>query len=115
MVEEQVHEQVEGVEVEASCTMDEPEGCATEAPQVRVEEFVLSGQAIVDKIKSLLHEGNIRRMCLKNGQGETLLEIPLMVGMAGAVVGAMAWPLWVTIGAIAAVVADLRLVVERVE
>ena len=79
--------------------------------KIRVEEFQVSGEAVLGTIKSLLHEGNIRRITLKNEKGVTLLEIPLTVG----VVGAALLPVWAAIGAVAAVVAKLTIAVERVD
>lgn len=73
------------------------------------EEFSVSGDEVVSKIKELLHEGNIRRIILKDEKGTTLIEIPLTVG----VIGTILLPGWVAIGAIAAMVAKLTLVVER--
>ena len=43
------------------------------------EEFTVSGDAVVSKIKELLHEGNIRRLTIKNEEGRTLIEIPLTI------------------------------------
>ncbi len=73
------------------------------------QEFKLSGDAMVGKLKDLLHEGNIRRVTIKNDDGHTLIEIPLTVG----VVGALLLPVWAAIGAIAALAAHLTIVVER--
>lgn len=81
----------------------------------RVEEFVVSGDTVVAKIKELVHEGNIRRLSLQTEEGKTLVEIPLMLGVAGAMAGAILAPVWAAIGAIAALVVKLRIVVERVE
>jgi len=78
---------------------------------VRHEEFQLNGDALVSKIKELVHEGNVRRITLKNEEGKTLIEIPLTVG----VVGALLLPVWAAIGAIAALVVKLTIVVEKVE
>ena len=83
--------------------------------KVRVEEFELSGDQVVTKIKQLLHEGNIRRISLQTEEGKTLIEVPLTVGVAGAAVVTLVAPVWAAIGAIAALVADLRVVVEREE
>jgi len=83
--------------------------------RVRVEEFEISGDKVVARIKELAHEGNIRRISLQNEEGKTLIEIPLTVGVAGAVATAWLLPVWAAIGAIAALVAKLRVVVERVE
>ncbi len=75
------------------------------------EEFKVSGDAVIAKIKELLHEGNIRRIIIKNEEGQTLIEIPLTIG----VVGAILLPVWAAIGAIAALVVKLTIVVEKVE
>jgi len=83
--------------------------------QVRVEEFELSGDEVVARIKALLHEGNIRRISLQTEEGKTLIEVPLTVGVAGVAAGILVAPVWAAIGAIAATVADLKIVVERVE
>lgn len=83
--------------------------------RVRVEEFEISGDRVVAKIKELVREGNIRRISLQNEEGNTLIEIPLTVGVAGAVAAAWLLPVWAAIGAIAALVAKLKVVVERVE
>jgi hypothetical protein len=75
------------------------------------EEFKVSGDAVVAKIKELLHEGNIRRIIMKNEEGQTLIEVPLTIG----VVGVILLPVWAAIGAIAALAAKLTIVVEKVE
>lgn len=77
--------------------------------KVRTEEFQVNGEAVVSKIKELVHEGNIRRITIKNEQGTTLVEIPLTLG----VVGAILLPVWAAIGAIAALAARLTIVVEK--
>jgi Domain of unknown function (DUF4342) len=82
----------------------------TEQP-VRTEEYVVSGDKLVAKVKELIHESNIRRISLKDEQGKTLIEIPLTLG----VIGALLIPTWAAIGAIAALVVDLRIVVEKVK
>lgn len=79
--------------------------------KVRKEELNISGDALVAKIKELLHEGNVRRITIKNEEGHTLIEIPLTVG----VVGALLLPVWAAIGAIAALAVKLSIVVEKVE
>jgi len=58
-----------------------------------------------------VHEGNIRRIIIKNEEGKTLIEVPLTLG----VVGAALLPVWAAIGAIAALVADCTIVVEKEE
>ncbi len=79
--------------------------------KVRKEEYRVDGDALVAKIKELIHEGNVRRVTLKNDEGKTLIEIPLTVGVVGAVL----LPVWAAIGAIAALAANLTIVVEKVE
>jgi hypothetical protein len=77
----------------------------------RREEFKLDGGKVVDKIKELIHEGNIRRIILKNEEGRTLIEIPLTLG----VVGAAFLPVLAAVGAIAALAASMTIVVEKIE
>ena len=68
------------------------------ADKFRTEEFRVSGEELLAKIKQLVHEGNIRRIVIKNEEGKILIEIPLTIG----VVGALLLPVWAAIGAIAA-------------
>jgi len=75
------------------------------------EEFKINGSEVVDKIKELIHEGNIRRIILKNEEGKTLIEIPLTLGLVGAAL----LPIWAAVGAIAALVAKMTIVVEKVD
>jgi Flp pilus assembly pilin Flp len=78
---------------------------------VKSEEFRISGEEVVAKIKELLHEGNVRRIIMKDEKGVTLIEVPLTIGVIGVVL----LPVWAAIGAIAAMAAKLTLVVERTE
>lgn len=80
-------------------------------PRVRTEEHNVSGEHLLGRIKELVHQGNIRRIIIKNDEGRELIEIPLTVGVVGAVL----MPVWVAVGAIAALAADYKLVVEKVE
>jgi len=75
------------------------------------EEFRVNGEQLVAKIKEILHEGNIRRLIIKDKDGRTLIEVPLTIG----VVGAILVPVWAAIGAIAALVAEATVVVEKTE
>jgi hypothetical protein len=79
--------------------------------KVRTEEFQVSGDKLVAKIKELVHEGNIRRIAIKNEEGRTLVELPLTVGVVGAILA----PQLAAIGAIAALVTNCTIVVEKVE
>lgn len=73
------------------------------------EEFKVKGEDVLKKIKELVKQGNIRRIILKNEKGKTLVEFPLTWG----VVGAALLPIWAAIGTIAALVANLTIVVEK--
>jgi hypothetical protein len=75
----------------------------------RTEEFQVSGEALLAKVKELIHEGNVRRILLKNEEGHVVMEFPLTAG----VVGALLLPTFAAVGAIAALVAKLTIVVER--
>ena len=79
--------------------------------KVRTEEFQVRGEEIVAKIKELLHEGNIRRVIIKNEEGRTMIDIPLTFGVVGALVA----PQLAAIGAIAALLARGTIVVEKGE
>ena len=81
----------------------------------RVEELVVSGDTVISTIKEIIHEGGIRRLSLQTEEGKTLIEVPLTLGLAGVAAGAILAPVWAAIGAIAALVVKLRIVVERVE
>lgn len=80
---------------------------------ITTEELTISGDALVDKIKDLLHQGNVRRIIIKNEDGHTLIEIPLMVGVIGGVIGAAFFPVIAAVGVIGAMVAHLTVVIER--
>ena len=77
----------------------------------RTEEFRVSGEEVLAKVKELVHEGNVRRIAIRNEKGETVVEFPLTVG----VVGALLLPVWAAIGAAAALLTRCTIVVERVE
>ena len=77
----------------------------------KTQEFKMRGDTLLGKLKELVHEGDIRRITIKNEDGHTLIEIPLTLG----VVGALLLPVWAAIGAIAALAASLTIVVERTD
>ena len=85
------------------------------AEQVTLEELKISGDALVVKVKELIHQGNIRRLIIKNEEGQTLIEIPMTVGVIGGVISAVFFPVIAAVGAIGAVVAHLTIVIERQE
>ena len=75
------------------------------------EEFRVNGEELVAKLKELLHEGNIRRIIIKDKEDRTLIEVPLTLGVVGAVLVHV----WAAIGAIAALVTEATVVVEKKE
>jgi hypothetical protein len=79
--------------------------------KVRTEEFKLSGDELVAKVKELVREANIRHVAIKNEEGKTLIDIPLTVGVIGALVA----PQLAALGAIAALVTHGSIVVEKID
>lgn len=77
----------------------------------RTEEFRVNGEELLGKIKSLVHEGNIRRIIIKNKEGAVVMEIPLTFG----VVGALLAPSLAAVGAIAALLTEATVVVETTD
>ena len=81
----------------------------TTQDRTHTEEFKLDGGKVLDKIKELIRQGNIRRIILKNESGKTLIEIPLTLGLVGAAL----LPVFAAVGALAAVATRMVVVVER--
>ncbi|MBK8419859.1 DUF4342 domain-containing protein [Candidatus Villigracilis saccharophilus] len=79
--------------------------------KVHSEEFRISGEELIAKIKQLFHEGNIRRIIIKDKDGKTVMEIPLSIG----VVGVLLAPTLAAVGAIAALLTEATVVVEKTE
>ena len=75
------------------------------------KEFKVASRAVVNKVKGLIHQGNIRRIILKDEKGRTYLEIPLTVATVGTIVA----PVLVAVGTLAALVSQFTFVVEKVE
>ena len=73
------------------------------------EEFTVNGEELLAKIKSLIKEGNIRRILIKGEDGKVLVELPLTIGLVGTLVA----PVLAAVGAIAALVTKCTIVVER--
>jgi hypothetical protein len=80
------------------------------AEEPRRERHRVTGEKLLQTVKRLVHEGNIRRIIIKDDKDRTIIEVPLTVG----VVGALLVPAMEAIGAIAALAADLTIEVERV-
>ncbi|MFC2028382.1 DUF4342 domain-containing protein [Chloroflexota bacterium] len=77
----------------------------------RTEEFTISGEDLIARIKELIRQGNIRRIILKNKDGSILMEFPLTIGVVGAVLA----PTLAAIGAIAALISEVTVVIEKSE
>jgi hypothetical protein len=77
----------------------------------RTEEFKVEGEKVVAKIKELIHEGNIRKVIIKDKDGKTLVEIPMTFGVVGVLIA----PQLAAIGAIAALLTEATVVVEKAE
>lgn len=75
------------------------------------EEFRVSGDDVVRKVRELINEGTVRRIIIKNEKGETILEIPLAFALVGAVIA----PILAAVGAGAALLTKCTLIVERKE
>lgn len=73
------------------------------------EEFTISGDKLVAKVKEIIAAGNVRRITIKSDEGKTLLEIPLTLGVVAALIA----PVLAALGALAALVTDCVIVVER--
>lgn len=85
--------------------------CGAPAAKVTREEFSVSASNLVDRVRELLHEGNVTRIIVKDEKGKPLLEIPATVGVIGTVLAP-----WLTaLGVIAALVTNCRIVVEKRE
>ena len=83
------------------------------AEKVTVEEFSINGDSLVAKVKELIRAGNIRRIIIKHSEGQTLIEIPLTVGVVGGVLGAALFPVVTAVAVIGSMVAHLTIVVEK--
>ena len=78
------------------------------------EKYTVSGKDVLEKVKKLIHEGNIRRVRLIH-EGRTIIEIPLSIGAPAAMITILAAPLLAAVGAFAALVTECTIEVERVE
>ncbi len=82
---------------------------ATDNDKGRVEEFQVKGEELIAKVKELIHQGNVRRIIIAAEDGRTIIELPLTVG----VVGALLLPPLAAVGAVAAMVTNCTIRVER--
>jgi hypothetical protein len=79
--------------------------------KTRTEEFRVDGEKLIGKVKEVIHEGNIRRIIIKDKEGKTMLEIPMTFGVVGALIA----PQLAAIGAIAALLTEATVVIEKEE
>lgn len=85
--------------------------CGALVAKVIKEEFSVSADNLIERVKELLHEGNVTRIVVKDEKGKPLLEIPATIGVIGTVLAP-----WLTaLGVIAALAISCRIVVERRE
>jgi len=80
----------------------------------KTEKFTIDGDKVVEKVKQLIHEGNIRRVRIIH-KGRTVLEIPLSVGAPAAAATILIAPLLAALGAFAALVAECTIEVEKID
>lgn len=85
---------------------------ASEESRTSKKEYKVSSENIMKTVKKLLHEGNVRRIIIKHKK-RTIMEIPLTVGAAVGAVAIIAVPLLAAVGAIAAMVSEVTLIVEK--
>ena len=78
-------------------------------PEAHTEEFHVNGEELLGKIKALIHKGNIRRIIIKDRDGKVMLEFPLTFGVVGAVLA----PTLAAVGAVAALIGEATIVVEK--
>ena len=81
----------------------------TPAPRIVTEKIDVRGGHLIEKVKELLHEGNVRRLIIRDAGGKPVLEMPVTVGL----VGILAAPTMAAVGALAAIAADYSIEVER--
>lgn len=73
------------------------------------EEFKVSGEEIVAKVKEIIKEGNARRIIIQNEKGDTVIEFPVTVGVVGAIIA----PVLAAVGAAAALLTNCTIIVEK--
>ncbi|HSK67462.1 MAG TPA: DUF4342 domain-containing protein [Anaerolineales bacterium] len=77
----------------------------------KTEEFRVEGEKLIAKVKELIHEGTIRRIIIKDKEGKTVMEIPMTFGVVGVLIA----PQLAAIGAIAALLTEATVVVEKAD
>lgn len=77
--------------------------------QFNANEFKVKGEELLNKVRELIHEGNISRIIIKDEEGRTYMEIPVAVGLVGAIIA----PVLAAVGALAALAANFTIEIER--
>ena len=85
--------------------------CGAPTAKVVTEEYSVKSDDLIERVRELLHEGNVTRVIVKDNRGRVLLEIPATIGVIGVVIA----PWLAALGVIAALATDCRIVVERRE
>lgn len=85
-----------------------------EQAKVRMQEFKVKGGQLVDKVREVIEEGNARRVIIKKDD-RVLIEFPLSVGVGGAAAAVFLTPMLAAVGAIAALVTDVSVLIERID
>ncbi|UCF12651.1 MAG: DUF4342 domain-containing protein [Thermoplasmatales archaeon] len=83
--------------------------CGVSVKDVKTEEFVVKSDDLVKTVKKLLHKGNVRRIIIKDEKGNILLDIPVTIGVVGAIIA----PWLAALGVIGALATNCTIVVER--
>lgn len=83
--------------------------CGVSVQDVKTEEFVVKSDDLVKTVKKLFHEGNVRRIVIKDEKGAMLLDIPVTIGVVGAIIA----PWLAALGVIGAIATNCTIVVER--
>ncbi|HEX5439933.1 MAG TPA: DUF4342 domain-containing protein [Ktedonobacterales bacterium] len=89
----------------------DPQQTTPDTTSKTTEQYQLTGDDVISKIKQIVHEGNVRRVLIRNAEGHVIVEFPLTVGVVGAALA----PMWAAVGAIVALVTDCTIEIERRE
>ena len=85
--------------------------CGAKVSKITREEYTVSADNLVDRVKELLHEGNVTRIIVKDMKGKELLEVPATIGVIGVVLA----PWLAALGVVTALATNCKIVVERRE
>jgi hypothetical protein len=96
---------------EEEIKVEEEETNGEKGEKITSEELVVKGEEVVESVKKLIHEAGVRRIVIKYKDGRTILEIPLVLGLAGIAL----LPVWSALALIAALITECTILVERVE